>query len=103
MAVTGRRPPLRLIPKPAPSLTETITALTDHGTTPEAGDLLETTQWITKTHVGTTHELPDGTFGDCTECHTPWPCPIWNEIRTLTLEWLIHASTAAVRASQEAE
>lgn len=100
MGITAGRPPLRLVPKLAPTLTETITALTDYATSPEAVDLREAAQWITQTHIGTTHELPNGTFGNCTACGEPWPCPAWENVRTLTLEWLIRASTAAVHESQ---
>lgn len=92
---------IRLTPRPAPTLAETIRALTDYGTTDEATDILAATQWVTTSHVGATHELPNGTFGPCRLCGQPWPCPAWDEIRALTLDWLIRASTAAVLASRE--
>lgn len=92
---------LQLAPKPAPSLTETIRALTDYGTTDEALDLLTATEWVTQTHIGSTHELPDGTYGPCQLCEQPWPCPAWEEIRTLTLHWLVRSSTITIHVSRE--
>lgn len=99
----------RLPSKPAPKLDETIRALVEYDQNPEpdpklsaeAGDLLAATEFITQTHVGEPHEQPDGTFGPCQDCGWPWPCPAWNEIRSLTLSWLIRASTKAVHVSRQ--
>lgn len=87
-------------PLPAPKLTETINTLTAYGDTDETQDLLTAAEWVTQTHTGAPHQLPDGTYGPCTTCHQPWPCEPWREIQALTLGWLVQASTTAVRRSQ---
>lgn len=99
----------RLPSKPAPRLDETIRALSEYDTNPEpdghlsaeAADLLAAAEWVTKTHAADSHERPDGTFGPCRDCGKPWPCPAWDEIRALTLSWLIRASTTAVNVSRQ--
>lgn len=99
----------RLPPRPAPKLEQTIKALAEYDENPEpdpqlsaeAGDLLAAAEWVSKTHVGDPHERPDGTFGPCRDCDWPWPCPAWDEIKQLTLSWLMRASTTAVHVSRQ--
>jgi hypothetical protein len=98
----------RLPSRPAPKLDETIKALREYDTYPEpdeqlsaeAGDLLAAAEWVSETHVGDPRERPAGTFGPCRDCGHPWPCPAWDDIRTLTLSWLIRASTPALAVSR---
>lgn len=87
--------------RPAPALTETMKTLSGFNDDHEAMDLLALAEWVTESHIGTELELPDGTFGLCRTCEQPWPCENWREVRDLTLQWLVLASTAAVRRSQE--
>lgn len=86
---------------PAPTFGETIETLTAYGDAPESLDLLAAVEWVTKSHTGSAHELPNGGYGLCDLCHKPWPCPAWDEIRGLTLAWIIKTSTNAVRASRQ--
>lgn len=92
---------LRLVPRLAPTLDETIRALTDYGSAPEDFDLLALVEWITQTHKASPVELPNGTFGNCHHCDLPWPCPAWEETRILALNWLIRSSTTRISASRD--
>jgi hypothetical protein len=91
---------IQLRPRPAPALAETMKTLANHGADNEAADLHAAAEWITQTHTGAAQELPNGTFGTCTTCHQPWPCPPWKEIQAITLSWLVTASNAAISASR---
>lgn len=99
----------RLPARPAPKLDATIEALAEYDINPEpdpqlsaeAGDLLAAAEWVAKTHIGDDCERPDGAFGPCRDCGWPWPCPAWDEIKQLTLSWLIRASTTAVHVSRQ--
>jgi hypothetical protein len=101
MGIGHRTPPTLPALRPAPALTETIKTLTQFGSSPQALDLLALAEWVTEAHTGTELEQPNGTFGFCKTCEQPWPCPSWREVRDLTLQWLVFASNAAIRRSQE--
>jgi hypothetical protein len=84
---------------PAPSLTQTVALLRDLAATDDERDLLVAAEWVTAAHTGSARQRPDGSFGSCSQCGEPWPCPSWRLIESETLAWLVARSTQALRRS----
>jgi hypothetical protein len=89
-----------------PTFAETIAAFTlthpDYGVlhTDEEADIAEVLRHVEAEHQGGDRRDPGSdTWGTCSTCRTPWPCPAWAEAEQLAVLYLGRAhDRAAVRA-----
>ena len=88
-----------------PSLASTIHALTlTHPTlgrlhTDEEADVAEVLRHVADEHRGGVDRDSD-TWGTCSTCATPWPCPAWNEADQLGLLFLGRAQDRVAAHAQ---
>ena len=92
-----------------PDFTTTIAALRARdprypwvGPTEDEADAADALEVIQEHHQPTSPEpQPDGTWGPCSGCDQPWPCPIWIDHEHLAVQWLGRAADrAAAHAHQ---
>ncbi len=84
-----------------PSFTTTVRAL-EVTPTPDEADIAEVLRHVEAEHQGAAErDLDADTWGVCSTCATPWPCPAWTEAEQLAVQYLGRAQDRiAARARQ---